>query len=267
MTEFSIIQSVQNSMVKHAYSLKKPKQLKDSVDFLCEGFHLVEEALADGLNLRYVFSTPETDKSDVGKRLRVECHKQKARWVLVHPKIINYVSETAAPQGILAVVEKPAARWPAQDAKVILCVDQVQDAGNLGTLFRSAAAFGAGGVLMTEGCCDVFNPKVVRSSMGALFKVPFQEKLLWPAAMDWLKQNAFQPLALTSHEAPALVDMALPLKTALWVGSEGAGLSEELMEACDARVSIPMSGSVESLNAGVAGSLALFWARHGKPVS
>ncbi len=267
MSEFSIIQSVQNSMVKHAYSLKKPKQLKDAVDFLCEGFHLVEEALASGLNLRYVFATPEVDKTEAGKKLQAECHRQKTRWVLVHPKIINYVSETATPQGILAVVEKPAVRWPAADAKILLCVDQVQDAGNLGTLFRSAAAFGAGGVLMTEGCCDVFNPKVVRSAMGALFKVPFQEKLFWPAAMDWLKQNGFQSLALTSHEAPPLVGMVLPSKTALWVGSEGAGLSEELMKACDARVSIPMTGEMESLNAGVAGSLALFWARHGKPVS
>ncbi|MGH7739359.1 MAG: TrmH family RNA methyltransferase, partial [bacterium] len=252
---------------KHAYSLKKPKQLKDSVDFLCEGFHLVEEALASGMNLRYVFVTPEVDKSQAGKKLQIECHKQKTRWVLTHPKIINYVSETAAPQGLLAVVEKPAARWPAEDAKMVLCVDQVQDAGNLGTLFRSAAAFGAGGVLMTEGCCDVFNPKVVRSAMGASFRVPFQEKLFWPAAMDWLKQNGFQSWALTSHEAPSLVSMAFGPKTALWVGSEGAGLSDELTQACAARVSIPMTGEVESLNAGVAGSLALFWARHGKPVS
>ncbi|HVM33041.1 MAG TPA: RNA methyltransferase [bacterium] len=267
MSEFSIIQSVQNSMVKHAYSLKKAKSLKESVDFLCEGFHLVEEALASGLNLRYVFATPEVEKTDAGKKLQAECRRQKTRWVLVQAKIIDYVSETATPQGILAVVEKPAARWPAPETQIVLCVDQVQDAGNVGTLLRSAEAFGAGGVLLTEGSCDVFNPKVVRSAMGALFRLPVQEKLDWQSAMEWLKANGFQSLALTSHGAPSLVGMALPQKTALWVGSEGAGLSEELMAACDAKVSIPMTGKVESLNAGVAGSLALFWVRNQKPVS
>ena len=262
MSESSLIQSVQNSMVKHAYSLKKSKQIKESFDFLCEGFHLVEEAFASNLNVRYVFATPDAEKTELGKKLQVECHKQKARWVPVHPKIIQYVSDTTTPQGMLAVVEKPKSQWPKDDAAILLCADQIQDAGNLGTLFRSAEAFGAGGVLLTEGSCDVFNPKVVRSTMGALFRLPFQDKMPWTAHMEWLKANGFYSVALTSHPGVSLLETALPAKVALWVGSEGAGLSEELMAACDARVGIPMTGKTESLNAGVAGSLALFWVRN-----
>ncbi|HET9869839.1 MAG TPA: RNA methyltransferase, partial [bacterium] len=251
-------------MVKHAYSLKKPRQLKDAVDFLCEGFHLVEEALASGLNLRYVFATAEAEKTGAGQELKAECHRQKVRWVPVHPKIIAYVSETAAPQGLLAVGEKPKPRPPQEGSDLVLCLDQVQDAGNVGTLLRSAEAFGAGGVFLTEGCCDLFNPKVVRSAMGALFRLPFQQGMTWEAVLEWSKPNGFSSLALTSHGADPLLEAALPAKTALWVGSEGAGLPEALMAACDARVCIPMTGRVESLNAAVAGSLALFWVRHGR---
>ena len=174
MNESAPVHSVQNSMVKHAFSLKNPKKIKDAEDFLCEGFHLVGEAFASGLNLRFIFATPEAQTTDEGRKLFELSKKEKTRWIPVNSKIIAYVSDTTTPQGILAVAQKPAARRPSQPLSLILCLDRLQDAGNVGTLFRSAEAFGAQGVLLTEGCCDIFNPKVVRSSMGSIFRVPFQ---------------------------------------------------------------------------------------------
>jgi TrmH family RNA methyltransferase len=267
MNESAPVHSVQNSMVKHAFSLKNPKKIKDAEDFLCEGFHLVGEAFASGLNLRFIFATPEAQATDEGRKLFELSKKEKTRWIPVNSKIIAYVSDTTTPQGILAVAQKPAARWPSQPLSLILCLDRLQDAGNVGTLFRSAEAFGVQGVLLTEGCCDIFNPKVVRSSMGSIFRVPFQTSQSEESAMAWLKEQGVSSLALSGTAESLLWDLSLPKAVGLWVGSEGAGLSEDLMKACDARVKIPMQGKVESLNAGVAGSLALCVARQRLPFS
>ena len=267
MNESSPVTSVQNSMVKHAYSLKNPKKVKESLDFLCEGFHLVGEAFTSGLNIRFVFATPEAQATPEGRKLFELSRKEKTRWIPVNSKIIAYVSDTTTPQGILAVAQKPAPRWPQGPLSLVLCLDRLQDAGNVGTLFRSAEAFGAQGVLLTEGCCDLFNPKVVRASMGSIFRVPFQTDQPWGVYSTWLKEQGVVSLALTGNSESSLWDFSLPKSVGLWVGSEGAGLSEEIMGNCDARVKIPMVGKVESLNAGVAGSLALCVARQRLPVS
>ena len=137
----------------------------------------------------------------------------------------------------------------------------------MGTLFRSAEAFGAQALLLTEGCCDPFNLKAIRASMGSLFRVPFVSAGKWESHMDWLKKNSFHNYALThpaTNELPK-VNFLTPL--CIWVGTEGAGLPDVLIQACDESVAIPMSGKVESLNVGVAASLALFWAGYKRPVS
>src|SRR5258708_39483672 len=107
MQPLSLIQSAQNSMVKHAYSLKAPKKIKDAVDFLCEGFHLVQEALESGLKCRFIFGTRLGWDSAEGKRIFAEAQKRKVRCFEATSKIISYVSDTTTPQGMFAVVGKP----------------------------------------------------------------------------------------------------------------------------------------------------------------
>jgi RNA methyltransferase, TrmH family len=267
MTKLSTIESVQNGMVKHAYSLKIPKKSKESEDFLCEGFHLVREALKSGANCRFIFATREAWNNPEGKEIFAEAHRQKTRCFEVPAKIISYVSDTVTPQGILAVAEKIPLRWPAEPFSRVLCVYQVQDAGNMGTLFRSAEAFGVQGLFLTDGCCDPFNPKVVRASMGSLFRMPFVMNETWDKYHEWLKQNHFRTYALVPSAPKAMTQATFPTPLALWAGSEGQGLPEELAKACDEQIHIPMSGQVESFNVGVAVSLALFWASFTRPVS
>lgn len=259
MPQMNKIESVQNSMVKHAYSLKIPKKARDSEDFLCEGFHLVKEALKSGLNCRFIFATKEALGHPEGKEILAAAQREKVRCFEVTPKIISYVSDTVTPQGILAVVQKIPSRWPESPYTRLLCVYQVQDAGNMGTLFRSAEAFGAQGVFLTEGCCDPFNPKVVRAAMGSLFRVPFVQNQKWEAYRDWLQERQFHAYALTARASKPLQEVEFLTPLAFWVGSEGAGLTEDLLKSCEP-VRIPMAGEVESLNVGVAASLALFWA-------
>ncbi len=267
MPPFPSIQSVQNSMVKHAYSLKIPKKSKEADDFLCEGFHLVEEALKSGLHLRFIFATSEGWKRPEGERIYAAAHREKVKCFEVPSKIIVYISDTVTPQGILAVAEKIPSRWPEPPFKLILGLHQVQDAGNLGTIFRSAEAFGAQGVFLTEGCCDPFNPKVVRASMGSLFRVPFVQNEKWETYQTWFRQRNIQSTALVRDGQITLPEVKLLPPMALWLGSEGSGLPTELTESCDERVTIAMAGEVESLNVAVTASLALFWARFREPVS
>ncbi|HJT25625.1 MAG TPA: RNA methyltransferase [bacterium] len=267
MIQLSKIESVQNSMVKHAYSLKIPKKSKDLEDFLCEGFHLVREALKSGLKNRFIFGTKEAWENAEGKEILALAQREKVRCFEVTGNIISYISDTVTPQGILAVVGKMPSQWPAENYSRVLAVYQVQDAGNMGTLFRSAEAFGVQAVLLTEGCSDPYNPKVVRASMGSLFRVPFVHGEKWEACQDWLKQKNFHTYALAAQAAEPLPKVKFSTPLAFWVGSEGAGLPEALVAACEGAISIPMTGQVESLNVGVAASLALFWAHFQGPVS
>jgi RNA methyltransferase, TrmH family len=266
MATLPSIQSVHNSMVKHAYSLKVPKKAKASEDFLCEGFHLVEEALSAGLRCRFIFGTEMAFQLEEGRTILEAAHRAKTKCFEVPSKIIAYVSDTVTPQGLLAVAAKPLPAWPERPFSKVLAVHQVQDGGNLGTLFRSAEAAGAQGILLTDGCCDPFNPKAVRASMGSLFRLPFQTGGAWGSYMEWLKQNGFHSYGLTAEGTKSLTELEVSSPQAFWVGAEGAGLPQELLAACDERISIPMAGKVESLNVGVAASLALFWAQWKRPV-
>lgn len=257
MRGLSEVGSVQNSMVKHAHSLTVPKKLRESEDFLCEGFHLVQEALKSGLKIRYVLVTAEAGSKPEGRELMVRAEREKVRWVRTLDNIIQYLSETASPQGLVAVVKKPEKRWPLEPTKLVLGVHGVQDPGNLGALLRTAEAAGASGVIFTEGCCDPFNPKAVRAAMGSLFRIPFQSDVAWKDALKWLGEKQVRSFALMPRAEKSL-DQVGEGPAAFWVGAEGEGLPHELSCACNERIRIPMKGPVESLNVGTAAALALF---------
>jgi TrmH family RNA methyltransferase len=258
-SKISQVQSVQNSMVKHAYSLRVPKKLKIAEDFLCEGFHLVQEAFKSDLKLRFIFGTKDGLRHPDGLEIQELAKRKKVRCFEVTPQIISYLSDTISPQGMIAVVKKIEASWPSQSEGLFLGVHQVQDAGNMGTLFRSAEAFGVKHIFLTEGCCDPFNPKVVRAAMGSLFRVPYIMGKTWVEYMDWAKDKV-TTYALTQLGSKPLVEVHFSNQGLIWVGAEGGGLPAELVDSCAGRILIPMAGKVESLNVSVAASIALFQA-------
>jgi RNA methyltransferase, TrmH family len=190
--------------------------------------------------------------------------------LLLPDKLFAGIVPSEAPQGVAALV-----RWKdfslddvlaKSQAGPILVVAGVQDPGNLGTILRSAEAFGAGGVVLGEGTVSPFNPKVVRASAGSVFRLPLARAKL-PDAIGRLKALGLRLVATASHTATQVDQASLSGPLAIFVGSEGAGLSRDLIKAMDEVIAIPQAPQVESLNVGVAASIVLYEVARQKALS
>ena len=221
-----------------------------------EGDHLLEEALRSGMVLKTVFVSERREEPKMVPR-GVEVMR-------LTDEVFGSVVETQSPQGVAALLVPPV--WVLDDvmgsgeaAPLILIAVGLQDPGNLGTLVRSVEAFGATGVLATPGTVSAWNQKALRASVGSVFRVPVVAATA--SDIEELKQRGLRLIAAVgSHGADVIAarEMDFTLECAVMIGNEGSGLGAEWMEMCDARVTIPCPGPVESLNAAVAGSLLLY---------
>jgi len=221
-----------------------------------EGDHLLEEALRTGMVLKTVFVSE-----------RREVPKMVPRGVEVMrltEDLFGSVVETQSPQGVAALLVPPvwvleAVMASGESAALILIAVGLQDPGNLGTLVRSAEAFGATGVLTTPGTVSAWNQKALRASVGSVFRVPVVA--VDASDVEGLKRGGLRLIAAVGSEGvdvTAAQEMDFTAGCALMIGNEGSGLGAEWISMCDARVTIPCPGPVESLNAAVAGSLLLY---------
>ena len=221
-----------------------------------EGVRILGEAIRSRLRLRAVFFN-EAAAARV-QRLLSQLGAQVE--ILVLPdKLFASIVPCESPQGVAAL-----ARWKEfsleevlAKSPPILAVAGVQDPGNLGTILRSAEAFGAGGVVLGEGTVSPFNPKVVRASAGSVFRLPLARAKL-SEALDQMKELSLRLVATASHKGTPLDQAKLSVPLAIFVGSEGAGVSRDLMKAMDEVVAIPQASQVDSLNVGVAASIVLY---------
>ena len=221
-------------------------------EFLCDSPKLLEEALAHGGELRTVVYT---------ERAALPPIPAGVRQVIVPEDVMKSVSPAQSPQGVLSVCALPERPLPERlEGARYVVLDGVQDPGNVGTILRTADAFGAGGLFLVNGCADLYNPKTVRATMGAVFRCP-----VWSCGVEALRillEASGLPLygaALRADTADVReVDYS---RCALAIGSEGRGLSPELLAACTRTVRIPMREHCESLNAAVAAAVLLWEAR------
>ena len=220
-----------------------------------EGDHLLEEALRSGMVLKSVF---------VSERRTVPGIVPRGVEVLrLTDDVFGSVVETQSPQGVAALMVPPvralADLFEGAGAALILIAAGVQDPGNMGTLVRSAEAFGANGVLTTLGTVSAWNQKALRASVGSVFRVPVVG--VTASEIAELKGRGVRLIAAVGADDFGVVaarEMDFTAACAVMIGNEGSGLAAEWMEMCDARVTIPCPGPVESLNAAVAGSLLLY---------
>ncbi len=248
----SVISSKTNARVKQLRAAFEGKARLSGGLVAIEGEHLLEEAVRSGLALTTVFVSEQREVPGMVPR-GVEVLR-------VAGEVLAGVLETQAPQGVAALLEVPV--WGLEDvlgeagAPLILVAAGLQDPGNMGTLVRSAEAFGARGMLTTAGTVSAWNQKALRASVGSVFRVPVVG--VDAAEMVALKERGVRLVAAVGRDGVAAQDFNFGVGCAVMIGNEGSGLAEEWMAMCDAKVTIPCPGPVESLNAGVAGSLLLY---------
>ncbi len=249
-----MITSNQNSKIKLVRALLgRSKERREVGAFVAEGVRLVEEAVKANWTCRFALYD-ET----LSERGLSQVESLKSRGVDVEEvsvSVMKSISETEAPQGILAVLEFSNLPIPSSP-NFILIPDQIRDPGNLGTLLRSAAASGVQAVLIPPDTTDAFAPKVLRSGMGAHFRLPIRS-MGWEEIEKAVKSDALN-IYIADMDGTSCWDMDLRQPVALIVGNEAEGASESARKLADEKISIPMSGETESLNAGVAGSVLMF---------
>jgi RNA methyltransferase, TrmH family len=215
-----------------------------------EGLHLIEEAIKSGLQLHTVFVR------NGNEGLLEHLELGDAEVLIVTEDVFLSATATEHPQGIAALLEAPQFTLQAMlhDTPLVVIAAGLQDPGNLGTLVRSAEAFGATGMILLPGTVSLSNPKTLRASSGSAFRLP---AIAMPAddAFAALREAGVQIVAAVARDGGE-PDLRRPV--ALLIGNEGSGLPEAWIAAADARVTIPCPGAVESLNAAVAGSILLY---------
>lgn len=179
--------------------------------------------------------------------------------VTVSPPLAAYVGETAGTQGVFAVAARKSRDFDVLPSGRYLALEDVQDPANLGAVVRTAEAMGTDGLLLSRGCCDLYSPKVLRASMGGVFRLPVREVASMPeAAADWQKRGLTVYACVADRSAEKLTAVSFADGTVCLIGNEGNGLRPETVDACTARVTIPMPGRAESLNASAAAAIVLW---------
>ena len=250
-----IITSASNEQIKQIIQLKeKAKVRRQKNQFVVEGVKMFLEVPKDKMVSAYVSeSFLETNKEKL----------QGYKYNVVKDSVFKKISDTVTPQGVLAVVEKNiyTLEWIIEnrnkEKSCIVVLDRLQDPGNLGTIVRTGEGAGISGVIMSSDCADIYNPKVIRSTMGSIFRVPFAIVDDLPQAVEKLKNSGITTYA--AHLKGEIYSKnAFEKDVAFLIGNEARGLSDEVSKKADKLIKIPMAGKVESLNAAIATSILMY---------
>ncbi|MGC6176691.1 TrmH family RNA methyltransferase [Lacrimispora sp. 38-1] len=251
-----MITSSANGKVKQVMNLiKKAKARNDSGLFVAEGLRIFKEIPPELIDS--VFVSESFLKEDEQRRL-ISGLKHE----VLTDEVFSVMSDTRTPQGILALVKQnsytPEDLIRAPGPAFLLILETIQDPGNLGTIIRAGEGAGITGVLMNSTTADIYNPKVIRSTMGSVFRVPFAYTSDLNASILQLKDRGIQLYAAHLDGRNNYEKEDYTVDTGFLIGNEANGLSEDTAKLADAYIKIPMMGRVESLNAAVAASVLMF---------
>ncbi len=247
-----------NQKLKELRQAFRRAELTSQGECAIEGVKLLEEALRSGQHLESVFFSQSA--RPLAEKLLLQINARTETLVLPDT-LFNSIVPSDAPQGVAALVKlKTCSAAQLLDRSgdgPLVVATGLQDPGNLGTILRSAEAFGAAGVFLTEGTVSVYNSKVLRGSAGSIFRLPFL-RTSSAELIPLLRARGVRLLATSSHSGTPLPRVSWALPLAIFIGNEGAGLSRELMREMDETMAIPHAPQVESLNAGIAASIVLY---------
>lgn len=252
-----VITSKDNEVIKNIRKLKDKKYREQEKKYIIEGIKLIEEAVEERAKIDTIVVCEDCIKDGtIEQKLLYEIAKYNC--IYVSEKVFSAVTEVTNPQGILAVVEKETGEETIDyNQDVILVLDGIQDPGNLGTILRTVDSVGLNQIVISKETADAYNPKVVRSTMGAIFriKIIIVEDLV--KTLKEIKKHKFKIVATSLQTDKSIYDVDYDKKVIV-IGNEANGVSKEVLETSDIKAKIPMLGKTESLNASVATSVILY---------
>lgn len=256
MNSKNIITSLSNSQVKHLMMLQtKSKIRNERAEFIIEGIKLYNEAREDGVIVKTYIS--ESFYSEIKESIEFD-------YEIIKDSIFKEISDTISPQGIMAIVKMPKNEISdilgidKKNKLKILLLENIRDPGNLGTIIRTAEGAGLSGIIINNASVDLYNPKVIRSTMGSIFRVPIYITNDLVNTINYLKQKEVYILAAHLDGKPYCEDIVRANRSAVLIGNESKGLSDNIISLADSLIKIPMAGKVESLNAAVAASILMY---------
>ncbi len=248
------ITSKQNDRIRQAKQLQQRKYRDQRGLFYLEGVRIVEEALATPL-VEAVFFTSRLTNTPRGQELVEKVRGQGVSAFQCQENVLAELTDTMQSQGVVAVVRKPT--WTPFCTGLMLIADEIQDPGNMGTLMRTAVGAGVRGLFVVDGSVDLYNPKVLRSSMGAIFHLPHWLKTR-QEILELLRENKGTLVIADLVNSENYWNVKYSKNIALVIGNEARGVHEDFREQGPLRVQIPLVGPVESLNAPVAAGVLLY---------
>ena len=270
-----MITSLSNPRIKNVVQLQEKGKVRlDKRCFVIEGDHLFTEVPKSRLREVYYVEARLKDLPVAAREKLMTLRELKDLYIEeVSPEVMEKMSDTKTPQGILCVVsmeenfsaqnggtEGGFGTTPRQDAyeEPVLVLENLQDPGNVGTMIRTAEGAGFGTVLLSGGCVDLYSPKCVRATQGSLFRMNIRTGIDPVEAISMLKDNGIRTYAAYLAGSVPYTEPDYTKPTAFVIGNEGNGLTQTTAEACDERIRIPMEGRLESLNAAVAAALCMY---------
>lgn len=254
----TMITSGSNAQIKRIRKLKKNARYRRQEGcFLAEGFKMTEEALQYGeVQCIYVSENAEDEYEE---RLSHKIGERQTE--RVSASVFHEITDTETPQGVLSVVRMPEYDKKAlvEDSDVSLVfLEDIQNPGNLGTIFRTAEGAGMTAIVLSGGCVDVFNPKVVRATMGAIYRMPFYVASELPEEISRLREKGVTIYAASLDASREYTSCSYDGSVGIVIGNEANGIRKDTQELVDERILIPMDGAVESLNAAVSAALLMY---------
>lgn len=251
------ITSKENQTIKHIIKLKEKKYRKEYNEYIVEGVKIVKEAIEEkALIKQIIISEDEINSELIQKYLKEEL--EKIDYIQVPSNIFKLLSEVEKPQGVLAVIEKNNKTENIDlNQEIILALDDLQDPGNLGTIIRTADSVGLKQILISKGTTDPYNSKVIRSTMGAIFRVKIIECENLRKTLEILKEKDFKIMVTDLSTDKSIYDIKFKKKIIV-IGNEANGVSDSVKNIADEKAIIPMLGKTESLNASIATGVILY---------
>lgn len=249
----NLITSTSNTQVKQLVQLQKKAKERTAQDvFVVEGMKMYQEVPRERLLHTYV------SESLYNKNKALFSGNRQV--TVLADRVFEYVSDTKTPQGVLCLVRQY--HYVLADLirgqALVMVLENLQDPGNLGTIMRTAEGAGVTGVLMSSGCVDLYNPKVIRSTMGSIYRMPFYYTEDLKGSLLWLKERGVTLYAAHLKGEDSYDRQDYNGASGFLIGNESKGLSDETADLADVYVKIPMCGRVESLNAAVASSILMY---------